>query len=127
MISFRTARAQQRMIGSQHSHTIRGCGVYNGCGLTESFTTLTGDLTFHSCEVGHTGVYTMVAENTSGQVKRDVSLSVLVAGEESTTDMGGVEKEELPVVPIEDFGSYVQTLHSHNNQLLREQYKVWRV
>lgn len=83
-----------------------------------------GNITFHSCELGHSGVYTMVAENSFSKVKRDVRLSVHVEGAHTAFSEGVASREPMPPVPVADFGQHVADLHSNNNKPFREQYMV---
>lgn len=83
-----------------------------------------GDVTIHSCEARHGGLFTMVAQNTAGKAQREVNLSVHAEGEWPLDDVGVAERDLLVPVPVAEFGSYVSGLHSNNNKGFKEQYKV---
>ncbi len=81
-----------------------------------------GSLSFPSTEMKHSGVYKMVATNSSGSAEQEVKLNVILEAEK-TPD---IEKKSMtiPAVPVGDFGDYVEENSSNDHRGFRDQFMV---
>ena len=81
-----------------------------------------GNLFFPSIEVKHSGVYKIVATNTSGQAEKEISVSVMSEGCEGGE--GAMSRETNRPVPVAEFGTFVSEHHAHGNAKFAENYEV---
>ena len=81
-----------------------------------------GSLSITSTELKHSGVYKLLAKNSSGSAEREVRLTVRQEEEEEAP----VDRErvEIQPVPEAEFGEYVAHCHSDANKVFKLQYSV---
>ena len=81
-----------------------------------------GSLSITSTELKHSGVYKLLAKNSSGSAEREVRLTVRQEEEEAAP----VDRErvEIQPVPVAEFGEYVAHCHSYANKVFKLQYSV---
>ena len=81
-----------------------------------------GSLSIVSTELKHSGVYKLLAKNSSGSVEREVRLTVRQEEEEATP----VARERVDVQPVSvaEFGDYVAYCHSNSDEIFKYQYVV---
>ena len=84
-----------------------------------------GSLSITSTEHKHSGVYKLLAKNSSGSAEREVRLTVRQEEEEAAP----VDRErvEIQPVPVTEFGEYVAYCHSDANKVFKLQYNVTRI
>ena len=81
-----------------------------------------GSLSITSTELKHSGVYKLLAKNSSGSTEREVRLTVRQEEEEAAP----VDRErvEIQPVPVTEFGEYVAYSHLNLEQVFKLQYTV---
>ena len=81
-----------------------------------------GSLSITSTELKHSGVYKLLAKNSSGSAEREVRLIVREEKEEAAP----VDRErvEIQPVPVAEYGEYVAHCHSDTNKVFKLQYNV---
>ena len=81
-----------------------------------------GSLSITSTEHKHSGVYKLLAKNSSGSVEREVRLTVRQEEEEAAP----VARERVDVQPVSvaEFGDYVTHCHSNSDEIFKFQYMV---
>ena len=79
-----------------------------------------GSFFFPSIEFKHSGVYKVVATNTSGQAEKEVTVSVMSEGCDGGKGGGEINSS----VPVAEFGTFVSEQHAHGNKKFREGYEV---
>ena len=73
-----------------------------------------GSLFFPSIEFKHSGVYKVVATNTSGQAEKEVTVGVMSEGCDGGE--GGGSGETSRPVPVSEFGAFVSEHHAQGNK-----------
>ena len=81
-----------------------------------------GSLSITSTELKHSGVYKLLAKNSSGSAEREVRLTVRQEEEEAAPVYR--ERVEIQPVPVAEFGDYVAHCHSDANKIFKLQYNV---
>ena len=81
-----------------------------------------GCLFFPSIELKHSGVYKVVATNTSGQTEKEVTVSVMSEGCDGGE--GDKSREINRPVPVAEFGTFVSEHHALGNAKFTENYQV---
>ena len=81
-----------------------------------------GSLSIIATELKHSGVYKLLAKNSSGSVEREVRLTVRQEEEEAAP----VARERVDVQPVSvaEFGDYVAYCHSNSDEMFKYQYMV---
>ena len=81
-----------------------------------------GSLSIVATELKHSGVYKLLAKNSSGSVEREVRLTVRQEEEEAAP----VARERVDVQPVSvaEFGDYVAYCHSNSDEIFKYQYMV---
>ena len=81
-----------------------------------------GSLSITSTELKHSGVYKLLAKNSSGSAEREVRLTVRQEEEEAAP----VDRERVEIQPVPEveFGEYVAHCHSDVNKVFKLQYNV---
>ena len=83
-----------------------------------------GTLVIASAEVRHNGVYKLLARNSSGIAKRELSFTVKQEGEEINAPSKENVEVDFTAVPVADFGDYVAKNHSQSDAGFRKLYEV---
>ena len=81
-----------------------------------------GSLSITSTELKHSGVYKLLAKNSSGSAEREVRL--IVRQEEEEAAPVDRERVEIQPVPVAEFGEYVAYCHSNSEKVFKSQYIV---
>ena len=81
-----------------------------------------GSLSITSTELKHSGVYKLLANNSSSSAEREVRLTVRQEEEEAA--LVDSERVEIQPVPVAEFGDYVAYCHSDANKVFKLQYSV---
>ena len=81
-----------------------------------------GSVSITSTELKHSGVYKLLAKNSSGSAEREVRLTMRQEEEEAAP----VDRErvEIQPVPVAELGDYVAYCHSDANKVFKLQYSV---
>ena len=81
-----------------------------------------GSLSITSTELKHSGVYKLLAKNSSGSAEREVRLMVRQEEEEAVP----VDRERVEILPVSiaEFGDYVAHCHSNSDEVFKQQYHV---
>ena len=81
-----------------------------------------GSLSITSTELKHSGVYKLLAKNSSGSVEREVRLTVRQEEEEAAP----LARDRVDVQPVSvaEFGDYVAYCHSNSDEMFKYQYMV---
>ena len=82
-----------------------------------------GTLSLPSAEIRHSGVYTLVAENTTGRKERKVMLYV----EEEHAQQEQAITLSATTIEVAYFGNHVEGKHNKNNQGFIKEYEVFIV
>ena len=82
-----------------------------------------GSLFFPSIELKQSGVYKVIATNTSGQAEKEVNVSVM--SKDGGDAYGGGSRETSRPVPVSEFGAFVSEHHAQGNKKFRESFEVW--
>ena len=81
-----------------------------------------GSLSITSTELKHSGVYKLLANNSSSSAEREVRLTVRQEEEEAA--LVDSERVEIQPVPVAEFVDYVAYCHSDANKVFKLQYSV---
>ena len=84
-----------------------------------------GSLFFPSIELKHSGVYKVIATNSSGKVEIEVTVSVMSEGCDGGE--GGGSGETSRPVPVSEFGTFVCEHHAQGNKKFRERFEVGQI
>ena len=95
---------------------------HNGEKIAEDYSTeldQDGSLHIPSSEKRHSGVYKLVASNSSGSAEKEVELKVFDEGEAPPP-----KDVDLSPVPVMEFGSFVAKNHKNSNAGFKDMYQV---
>ena len=85
---------------------------------------LDGCLTISCSETSHTGTYQLVAANSHGRAEREVKLFVRKERQPSPEPTSNKTKVSLSPISILEFGEYVASGHTNDNDIFKEQFTV---